>query len=148
MAQRFKVRPTVLVVDDEAGMRQYLRRALEVEYCAVETAASGEAAIDRVRRGAMPDLVLLDIEMPGLNGLDTLSELLQFRPGLKIIMCSSRDDAATIGKAQELGARDYLAKPFHQVQLAAILRRCLTERQFSVASSQFSAESGRTRREN
>lgn len=125
MAQRYKAKPRVLVVDDEAGMRQYLRRALEVEYCAVETAASGEAAIDRVHHGSIPDLVLLDIEMPGLNGLETLAELLQFRPGLKIIMCSSRDDAATIGKAQELGARDYLPKPFGQTQLAATLRRCL-----------------------
>ncbi len=129
MAQRTKSRPMVLVVDDEAGMRQYLRRALEVEYCAVETAASGPAAIERVRQGTAPDLVFLDVEMPGLDGLQTLSELLQFRPGLKIIMCSSRDDAATIGKAHQLGARDYLPKPFRQVQLAAALRRCLRQKQ-------------------
>ncbi len=137
MARGSHVRPVVLVVDDEAGMRQYLRRALEVEYCAVETAASGPAAIERVRQGSAPDLVFLDIEMPGLDGLDTLSELLQFRPGLKIIMCSSRDDAVTIGKAQQLGARDYLPKPFRQVQLAAALRRCLAEKQRPVLGYQW-----------
>ncbi len=117
--------PIVLVVDDEAGMQQYLRRALEMEYCAVETVSSGRDAIDRVRTGVVPDLVLLDVEMPGLNGLDTLEELLRHRPELKIIMCSCRDDAATIGKAHTLGAREYLAKPFRQIQLAAALHRCL-----------------------
>jgi CheY-like chemotaxis protein len=117
--------PIVLVVDDEAGMQQYLRRALEMEYCAVETVSNGRDAIDRVRTGVVPDLVLLDVEMPGLNGLDTLEELLRCRPELKIIMCSCRDDADTIGKAQSLGAREYLAKPFRQFQLAAAVQKCL-----------------------
>jgi len=118
--------PVVLVVDDEAGMQQYLRRALEVEYCAVETVSNGRDAINRVRRGPAPDLVFLDVEMPGLNGLDTLSELLRCRPELKIIMCSSHSDADTIDRAQTLGAREYLAKPFRQVQLADALQRWLT----------------------
>ncbi len=127
MAHRVRVNlPVVVVVDDEAGMQQYLRRALEVEYCAVETVSNGLDAINRVRRGPAPDLVLLDIEMPGLNGLDTLSELLRCRPELKIIMCSARSYADTIDRAQSLGAREYLAKPFRHVQLADALQRWLT----------------------
>jgi len=127
MAQthRNRIGPEILVVDDEAGMLQYLRRALELEFCAVETECSGSAAIARVRDGYRPDLVLLDIEMPGLNGLDTLSQLLQFRPELKVVMCSCRDDVDTITRAQALGAHDYLPKPFRQVQLSAALRRWL-----------------------
>src|SRR5579864_3168639 len=126
MARKAKIStPMVFVVDDEAGMQQYLRRALEMEYCAVETVSNGWDAIARVRTGAVPDVVLLVVEMPGLNGLDTLEELLRCHPELKIIMCSCRDDADTIGKAHTLGAREYLAKPFRQVQLAAALQRCL-----------------------
>ena len=115
----------VLIVDDEAGMLQYLRRALEMEYYAVETVASGGEAIHRVRTGDLPDIVLLDIEMPGLNGLETLKQLLEAHPELKIIMCSCCDDEGTIGEALALGARDYLPKPFRQVELAAALRRSL-----------------------
>jgi CheY-like chemotaxis protein len=124
-ASRNRISPEVLVVDDEAGMLQYLRRALELEYCAVETVCSGSAAIDRVRNGYDPDLILLDIEMPGLNGLDTLSQLLQFRPELKVVMCSCRDDDDTITRAHALGAHDYLPKPFRQMQLSDALRRWL-----------------------
>lgn len=91
----------------------------------METVGSGSAAIDRVRNGYDPDLILLDIEMPGLNGLDTLSQLLQFRPELKVVMCSCRDDSDTITRAHALGAHDYLPKPFRQIQLSAALRRWL-----------------------
>lgn len=68
-------RPRILVVDDEPSMRKYLRILLETENYRVETADSGEKAIEYFHRGADADLVLLDMMMPGIDGLQTIKEL-------------------------------------------------------------------------
>ena len=64
--------PRILVVDDDPGMLKYLHTLLEVEGYHVETADSGEQAIERLQHGAQPDLVLLDMMMPGIDGLQTI----------------------------------------------------------------------------
>ena len=69
--------PQILLVDDEPGMLRYIRTLLEVDDYKVETAATGEEALERVQKGLRPDLVLLDLLMPGIDGIQTLEQLRQ-----------------------------------------------------------------------
>ena len=70
----------ILLVDDEPGMLRYIRTLLEVDDYKVETASTGEEALQRVQKGLRPDLVLLDVLMPGIDGLETLEQLRQISP--------------------------------------------------------------------
>jgi CheY-like chemotaxis protein len=67
----------ILLVDDEPGMLRYIRTLLEVDDYKVETATTGEEAVQKVEKGLQPDLVLLDVLMPGIDGLQTLEQLRQ-----------------------------------------------------------------------
>src|SRR5512142_2422509 len=116
----------VLVVDDEPSMLGYLRTTLELKSYRVATAASGAEALDAVIRGPVPDVVLLDLVMPDLDGLETLERLQHLRPGLKVIMLSCVSATPKVVAAMRLGAQDYLTKPFHQSELELALQRCLT----------------------
>ena len=71
----------ILLVDDEPGMLRYIRTLLEVDDYKVETASTGEEALQQVEKGLRPDLVLLDVLMPGIDGLQTLEQLRQLVPG-------------------------------------------------------------------
>src|SRR3989442_15517909 len=77
--------PNILLVDDEPGMLRYIRTLLEVDDYKVATASTGEEALERVQKGLQPDLVLLDLLMPGIDGLQTLEQLRQIRPGTKVL---------------------------------------------------------------
>lgn len=117
---------TILVVDDDPVMLRYVRTLLELDSYRVETAASGLQALHLVNSGLFPDLVLLDVNMPGMDGLETLRSLLQIRPGLKVIMCSAVPDARKALEAFVNGAQEFLTKPFRHLYLSATLDRCLT----------------------
>lgn len=115
----------ILVVDDEPDMLRYLRTLLEADGYRVDTANSGAEALDRVRSGFSPDLIMLDTLMPGLDGLQTLEMLNQVKPGLRVFMLSCQTDPRTIVQAMHLGARDYIAKPFQKAELDAAINRAL-----------------------
>jgi CheY-like chemotaxis protein len=121
------VKATVLIVDDSAEMRRYLRILLELDSYRVETASSGHEALHNLRHGCVPQLVLLDMQMPGMDGLETLRRLQEFRPRPKVIMCSAEDDPWRIAKAALLGAHAYLVKPIQHLYLSAAIERCLNE---------------------
>jgi CheY-like chemotaxis protein len=118
-------RRTVLVVDDSPVMLRYLQTILEVAAYRVVTAGDGEAALERIRKGGHADVVLLDLEMPGMGGLETLQHLTRLRPGLPVIICSGVDDPLVMESASSLGAHAYLKKPVQQLYLTAALERCL-----------------------
>jgi CheY-like chemotaxis protein len=118
-------RTLVLVVDDSAAMRRYLRVLLELESYQVETATNGAEAVRRVKEGCSPTIVLLDVEMPGMDGLKTLRQLRRLRPDLKVIMCSGVDDPRTARRALLLGAQAYITKPIQHLYLSAAIERCL-----------------------
>jgi two-component system response regulator AtoC len=118
---------TILVVDDEPSMRRYLQTVLEVDSHRVLTAASGPEAIERVQAGPPPDLVLLDLVMEPLDGLQTLERLHQLRPGMKVVMLSCVSDTRKVVQAIRLGAQDYLTKPFQKAELDAVLNHCLSQ---------------------
>jgi len=115
----------VLLVDDEPGMLRYIRTLLEVEDYKVETASTGEEAVERVQKGSRPDLVLCDLLMPGIDGLQTLEQIRHLQPGVKVVMLSCVGDTRKVVQAMRLGAYDYLTKPFQKAELDAVLNQCL-----------------------
>ena len=121
-----KESPTILIVDDEPSMLRYLQTVLEADDYRVETAGSGQEAVTRVQRGPAPQVVLLDLLMPEVDGLQTLEMLRQARPGLKVVMLSCVTDPRKVVKAIRLGASDYLTKPFQKAELDAVLEHTLT----------------------
>jgi len=120
-----RAKPTILVVDDSPAMLRYLRILLELESYQVETASDGAEALQRLRQGCSPAIVLLDVEMPGMDGLKTLRRLRKLQPDLKVIMCSGVDNPRKVRRAARLGARAYLCKPVKQLYLSAALEHCL-----------------------
>src|SRR3977135_1888961 len=119
----------ILLVDDEPGMLRYIRTLLEVDEYTVETASTGEEALARVQKGLQPDLVLLDLLMPGIDGLQTLEQLRQIRPGTKVVMLSCVSDTRKVVQAIRLGAHDYLTKPFQKSELDTVIDQCLGKNQ-------------------
>jgi two-component system response regulator AtoC len=115
----------ILLVDDEPGMLRYIRTLLEVDDYKVETASTGEEAVERVQKGMRPELVLLDLLMHGIDGLQTLEQLRKLQPNLKVVMLSCVSDTRKVVQAIRLGAHDYLTKPFQKAELDAVIDQCL-----------------------
>jgi DNA-binding NtrC family response regulator len=113
----------VLVVDDSEGVRSYLASLLELRGFAVDTAPDGRSALELLGSGAAPDVVLLDVMMPGQGGLETLRRIRELHPALPVVMLSVVGKAATIVEAMQLGATDYLNKPFEEEELVRALAR-------------------------
>ena len=111
----------VLVVEDEARIRAFLARAFEVEGFAVDVVQDGEHGLERALAGSY-EFVILDLLLPGQDGLDVLGELHRRRPALPILILSARSDMATKLRSFELGAVDYLVKPFSLDELLARAR--------------------------
>jgi two-component system response regulator AtoC len=115
----------VLVVDDAEGIRSYLANLLELKGYDVDTAEDGRRAIALLEGGANPDVVILDVMMPGLGGLETLEKIREIDAELPVVMLSVVGTASTIVEAMRLGAVDYLGKPFEEGQLEAALEKAL-----------------------
>jgi DNA-binding response OmpR family regulator len=114
---------TILVVDDEPRIAQLARDYLEHAGFTVRVAATGEAALQSVRRDR-PDLVVLDLGLPGLDGLD-VTRAIRRESNLPVIMLTARDDELDKLVGLELGADDYLTKPFSPRELVARVRAVL-----------------------
>jgi two-component system alkaline phosphatase synthesis response regulator PhoP len=124
---------SILVVEDEDDIRELLRYNLVKEGYRVTGAASGEAALKAVRV-ALPDLVLLDLMLPGLDGLEVCRSLKQDPQtrNLPIVMLTAKGEEADIVAGLELGADDYVTKPFSLRVLLARLRAVLRRRSAAV----------------
>src|SRR5271169_2130711 len=117
-------RSSVLVVDDRASLRKALRTSLIASGFSVEEARSGEEALDAVRQHAF-DLVLLDINMPGIDGFDACQRIRALSPQAGIVMVTVKDLEADKVRALQAGADDYVTKPFRLRELTARLRAVL-----------------------
>ena len=115
---------SVLIVDDEAALRKALRASLMASGFAVEEARNGEEALQTVRQKAF-DLVLLDINMPGISGIETCRWIRGVSPMAGIVMITVRDLEDDKVRALEAGADDYVTKPFKLRELTARLRAVL-----------------------
>lgn len=124
---------TILAVDDDALMRRSLAVSLGQAGYNVETAANGEEAIQNVRRKA-PDLVLLDVGLPGIDGMETLRALRQDAPNLLVIFVTGRRRELDEIVGLELGADDYITKPFDMDVLLAHIKAVLRRAQSATAS--------------
>jgi two-component system response regulator MprA len=116
---------TILVVDDETAVRESLRRALELEGYDVELAADGEEAIARLEHDGQPDAVILDILMPGMDGLEVCRRLRAARNPVPVLMLTARAEVDSRVAGLDAGADDYLSKPFALAELLARLRALL-----------------------
>jgi two-component system nitrogen regulation response regulator NtrX len=114
----------VLIVDDEAGIRQALKQVLEYENLDVRVAASGGEAITMYTE-FRPNLVFLDVKMAGLDGLETLTRLRNLDPGAQIVMISGHGTIATAVEATQRGAFDFLEKPLDTDRLLLTVRNAL-----------------------
>ena len=119
-------RPVVLIVDDDAGVREGLRFALDESYAVLE-APHGRGALG-IARTERVDLVLLDILMPEVDGLEILQELKALDPDLPVIMMTAVKTVRTTVAAMKLGASDYVTKPFQEDELLAAIRQALEQR--------------------
>jgi two-component system response regulator MprA len=115
----------VLVVDDERAVRDSLRRALELEGYEVELAADGAEALYRLESNGQPDAVILDVLMPGFDGLEVSRRLRGKGNSVPILMLTARTEVESRVAGLDAGADDYLAKPFALEELLARLRALL-----------------------
>ena len=116
----------VLIIDDEAPIRLLCRVNLEAEGMAVLEAGNGSAGLE-LARGEAPDVVLLDVMMPGLDGWAVAEELLEDdrTEGIPIIFLTARAEFRDRAKGLDIGGVDYITKPFNPVVLAPLVRKLL-----------------------
>lgn len=115
---------TCLVVDDSKVIRKVARHILEALHFTVEEAGDGREALDRCNAGTLPDVILLDWNMPVMSGMEFLRSLgaadLPSRP--KVVFCTTENDLAHIKAAIEAGADEYMMKPFDRETLESKLQ--------------------------
>jgi DNA-binding NtrC family response regulator len=117
-------RNKILVVDDEHLIRWSLEQNLKKQGYEVVTASNGEDAL-RMAREEQPDLVLLDIQMPGISGIEALERLKEYDEEIIVIMVTAHGGLDTAVNAMRLGAYDYISKPFNLDELSIIIKKAL-----------------------
>jgi DNA-binding NtrC family response regulator len=122
--------PSLAIVDDDQSFAEYLQKMLRSRGYESMTYQGGDALLAGLRAGSSHDVILLDVLMPGLDGLETLRQVRLANPAAQVVMLSSSQDPATIVEAVRLGATDYVVKPadpdgFGEVALEAAIRNAL-----------------------
>ena len=115
----------ILVVDDERAVRESLRRALELEGYEIELAADGREALERLEADSQPDALILDVLMPGVDGLEVCRRLRRTGSRLPVLMLTARDAVENRVAGLDAGADDYVTKPFALEELLARIRALL-----------------------
>ena len=115
----------ILVVDDERAVRESLRRALELEGYEIDLAADGREALDRLETESQPDALILDVLMPGVDGLEVCRRLRRAGSRLPVLMLTARDAVENRVSGLDAGADDYVTKPFALEELLARIRALL-----------------------
>jgi excisionase family DNA binding protein len=119
-------RPCVLVVDDEASIRDLLAKTLALAEYAVDAAPDGKAAVTRLRAQAY-DLLITDLKMPGMDGLALIREARRLFPALPVVIITAYSTEASAIDAINLGVQGYLTKPFRIAKILATAARALGE---------------------
>jgi DNA-binding NtrC family response regulator len=132
----------ILVADDAEGIRSYLASLLELRGFHVDTAEDGHSALALLESGAAPDLIILDVMMPGIDGLETLRQIRARDAEIPVVMLSVVGKAATIVEAMQLGATDYLNKPFEEEELELTISKAFERRELETECQQLRADLG------
>lgn len=115
-----KAKPIVLVIDDQPGIRRLLLEVLTEEGYVVATAANGYEGLQRTKE-LKPALILMDMKMPGMDGIETLKEIKRLGQGNKVIMMTAYGELDMVNQAQEIGAFAYITKPFDINELCQLI---------------------------
>jgi two-component system response regulator (stage 0 sporulation protein F) len=115
-----KSQATILVIDDQPGIRRLLTEVLQDEGYSVKTAANGYEGI-QVATDTKPNVILMDMKMPGMDGIETLKELKRHGQGDQVIMMTAYGELDMVNEAREAGMRDYITKPFDIISLCRII---------------------------
>ena len=119
----------ILVVDDEEPIRNALKRYLTKQEFLVHTASSGEEALTQLQAHDDVALMLCDIRMAGMSGVDIVPQALELSPDLAILMLTAVNDATTAALCMQRGALDYLTKPVELLELGRTIQRALKRRE-------------------
>ncbi len=120
---------SILLVDDDAQLRRSFERLLQEEAYEVHTAATGEAAIESVAAGT-PDLVIMDVRMPGMGGLEAFREIRKLEPRLPVIVMTAFGTVDTAIEATKLGAFEYISKPFEIPDVLGLIDQAIEAGRF------------------
>src|SRR3954452_12946846 len=121
------MKPTILIVDDEPGVRSSLAGVLRDEGYSVEAVPTGEACLDRVTRGGV-DLILLDVWLPGMDGLATLARLRERQVDAQVVLISGHGNIESAVRAIKMGAFDFVEKPLSLDKTVLVVRNALHQR--------------------
>ena len=113
----------ILVCDDEEGVRETLKHMLDGEYD-LSFASDGEEAVEHVKTHN-PDMAIMDIKMPRLNGLEALRKIKELKPGIRVVIITGYESTDVATEAINLGADDYITKPFRQQKILSQVRALL-----------------------
>jgi DNA-binding NtrC family response regulator len=117
----------LLVIDDEPAIREGVRRILESESFQVETFANGHAALERIKQEPF-DLVVTDLKMPGISGMEVLKAIKEIQPDLPVIFITGYSSVDSAVEVMKLGAVDYIAKPFTPEEMLQTVKTALEQR--------------------
>jgi two-component system nitrogen regulation response regulator NtrX len=135
------MKPRILIVDDEEDIRKSLRMILEYEGYACLTAATPQEGLDLARREE-PDVILLDIKMPQMDGLEVLGRLKERGDRGEVVMISGHGNVATAVEATRKGAFDFLEKPLEEGRVLTSVRNALQQRRLSEENRELKEEKG------
>jgi two-component system, NtrC family, nitrogen regulation response regulator NtrX len=137
------MKPTILVVDDEPGVRTALTGVLRDEGYTVETVGSGEECLERVTRGAV-DLIVLDVWLPGMDGLATLARLRERQIDAQVVLISGHGNIESAVRAIKMGAFDFVEKPLSLEKTVLVVRNALRQRRLEAENRALRARVDRT----
>src|ERR671931_815 len=138
-----QMKPTILIVDDEPGVRTALSGVLQDEGYAVESVPSGEACLERVTRGPV-DLIVLDVWLPGMDGLATLARLRERQGGAQVVLISGHGNIESAVPAVTMGAFDFVEKPLSLEKTVLVIRNALRQRRLEAENRALRARVDRT----
>ena len=116
---------SILVVDDDRSVRSYLSDFLTSCGYSIDCAESGDQAVARLSAGYVPSLMVLDIVMPGINGIEVLESVKKINPSIPVIILSASAQPKTVVEAMKMGAADFLVKPFEEQALELAIQNVL-----------------------
>jgi len=137
------LKPTILVVDDEPGVRTALTGVLQDEGYAVEAVSSGEACLDRLTRGPV-DLIVLDVWLPGMDGLATLARMRERQFDAQVVLISGHGNIESAVRAIKMGAFDFVEKPLSLEKTVLVIRNALRQRRLEAENRALRAKVDRT----